>query len=60
MNRDELRMKLHDLLGDFTYKCLVEQGGWAYGEVDIEDFSLAREDDEFVDSILDIFLGAEK
>lgn len=51
---DSLRQKLWEYLGTETYLCDRDASAWGYGTMSLDDFRLAREDDEFMDSVLDL------
>jgi len=53
---DELRGAFADYLGQEIYSCGRVYEGWSHGTMSLEDFSLAREDDDILDSLVEIAL----
>jgi len=54
--RGRLEKALFDYLGHEVYNCYRSEEAWAYGTMSLEDFSLAREDQETMDSLVEIAL----
>ena len=54
---DELREAFANYLGEEIYSCDRVYEGWSVGTMSLEDFSLAREDDDIIESLVEIALG---
>jgi len=54
---DELREAFASYLGQEIYSCDRVYEGWSEGTMSLEDFSLAREDDDIIESLVEIALG---
>lgn len=54
--RERLEKALFDYLGHEIYNCYRSEEGWTYGTMSLEDFSLARDDQETMDSLVEIAL----
>lgn len=53
---EALEQSIHDYLGQEIYSCGRVYSAWSYGTMGLDDFSLAQENPEIIDSIVDIAL----
>lgn len=53
---DQLRQAFYDYLGQEIYSCGRVHEAWSYGTMGLDDFSLAREDEDILDSLMEIAL----
>lgn len=53
-----LEIKMIEYLGDSIYWCSRDHSAWPYGTMDLDDFTLASQEDDIVDSFVDIALEA--
>jgi len=54
---DELREAFANYLGEEIYVSSRAHEAWSHGTMSLEDFSLAREDDDIIESLVEIALG---
>jgi len=52
---EDLKKEISDYLGDTTYNCTRVWSAWEYGTMSRDDFKLAQDDDDFMDSLVGIF-----
>lgn len=53
-DREALRDEFRSYLGDEIYVCSRDHSAWSHGTMGLDDFSLAAEDDEIVESLVQI------
>ena len=51
---EDLRKAFREYLGQEMYWCSRDHTAWAHGTMSLDDFTLAAEDDDIVDSLVDI------
>jgi len=56
--RERLEKGLYDYLGEEIYTCGRVHEAWSFGTMGLDDFSLAREDDDVLDSLVEVALEA--
>lgn len=54
--RERLENEFYEYLGDEIYACGRVHEAWAVGTMGLDDFSLAREDQDVLDSLVEIAL----
>lgn len=54
--RELLEKNFYDYLGEEIYACGRVHEAWGVGTMGLDDFSLAREDDDVLDSLVEIAL----
>jgi len=54
--RERLENEFYEYLGDEIYACGRVHEAWAVGTMGLDDFSLAREDQDILDSLVEIAL----
>lgn len=56
--REALAEKFREYLGDTIYSCSRAHEAWAHGTMGLDDFSLASEDEDIIESLVKIAAAA--
>lgn len=56
--RERLAEAFAEYLGDEAYWCYRDHSAWAHGTMGLDDFRLARDNEEVIQSLVDIALAA--